>query len=422
MGLLKAGSVTWKNIKLTDITLMNIWGTAIFIKSLYFKHIFLHPIYTNTHTFVALKTETVKQFIANKTPKTKQFIIVIGLVVGISAICFALSSFIGYKVTAFVLLVTVSIIAMLFDILPVLLAALLSALIWDFFFIPPYFTFQISSTEDLIMLLMYFVVASINAVLTYKIKQIAKVAREEEEKANAVKLYNILLNSLSHELRTPISTIIGAADNILNDKNKISEENKYKLVSEISKASLRLNKQVENLLNMSRLESGFIQPKKDWYDIHELIYSTVNQLDEALKKHKVKITFSEELPLVKLDFGLMQQVLNNLISNAAAYTPDESIISIHVGIRKNEEKEIIKITIEDNGAGFPEDEIEKVFEKFYRLKNTKTGGTGLGLSIVKGFIEAHDGKIKLMNKASGGALFIIEMPTETSYLNNLKNE
>ena len=340
----------------------------------------------------------------------------------VSALCFLLSEFIGYRVTAFVLLVTVSIIAMLFDISPVLLAALISALIWDFFFIPPKFTFRISSTEDLIMFLMYFVIASVNAVLTYKIRQISKKASEEEKKASTVTLYNTLLNSLSHELRTPISTIIGASDNLLHDKNKLSEENKRKLVFEISKASLRLNDQVDNLLNMSRLESGIIEAKKDWCDINELIYSTTNQLEDALKDHNVIINITESLPLFKLDFGLMQQVLINLIRNAVSYTPERSTITISVNMSKQDTSEKIILKIEDNGPGFPNEEIEKVFEKFYRLKNSATGGTGLGLSIVKGFIEAHNGTITLSNKKTGGACFTIEIPAEASYINSQKNE
>lgn len=362
------------------------------------------------------------QFISHKTSKTKQYFIVVLFVLVVSAVCFVLSEFMGYRVAAFVLLVTVSIIAMLFDIMPVLLAAVLSALIWNFFFIPPRFTFHIALSEDVIMFLMYFLIASVNAVLTYKIRQIAKIASEEEKKANAVTLYNTLLNSLSHELRTPISTIIGASDNILNDKNKLSEENKKSLVSEISEASLRLNRQVENLLNMSRLESGFIEAKKDWCDINELVHSTVNQLEESLKNNIVKINIAENLPLFKIDFGLMQQALINLISNAITYTPANSTITIGVNSNKQKNKEIIIFTIEDNGPGFPKDETEKVFEKFYRLKTSVTGGTGLGLSIVKGFVEAHNGKITLSNIESGGARFTIEMPAETSYINNQKNE
>ena len=368
------------------------------------------------------KSTALKHFIASKTSPKRQYIIVFLVVCGISAVCYLLSGFIGYRVTAFVLLITVSIIAMLFDIFPVLLSALLSAAIWDFFFISPHFTFHISSTEDLIMLLMYFVVVSVHAVLTYKIKQIAKVAREEEEKANTVKLYNILLNSLSHELRTPISTIVGASDNLLNHNAKISEENKQNLVLEISKASLRLDKQVDNLLNMSRIESGFLQSKKDWCDVNELVYSVIHQLEEPLKNHRVNVTFGKELPLVKLDFGLMQQVLNNLVSNSAIYTPEGSLISIHAEIQEATAHELFVIRISDNGKGFPADEIENVFDKFYRLKDSKTGGVGLGLSIVKGFVEAQGGTISLENAPAGGALFTIEIPAETLYLNNQKNE
>lgn len=357
----------------------------------------------------------MKQFISNNTSKNKQYLIVVALILSVSAICYVFSGFIGYRVTAFVLLVTVSIIATIFDIVPVLLAALLSAIIWDFFFIPPRFTLHVNSTEDVIMLLMYFVIASVSSVLTYKIREITKVAREEEEKAKAVKLYNTLLNSLSHELRTPIATIIGASDNLLNAE-KISEQHKHDLAFEISQASLRLNKQVENLLNMSRLESGFIKAKMDWCDIHELIHSVVNQLDDSLKKHRVSIIIDNEMPLVKLDFGLMQQVLNNLVTNAANYTPDGSLIEIKATIEKISSKETLHITVEDNGKGFPEEETEKVFEKFYRLKDTKTGGTGLGLSIVRGLVEAHQGKISLKNIPNSGAKFTIEIPAVTSYL------
>ncbi|HEY6063303.1 MAG TPA: DUF4118 domain-containing protein, partial [Chitinophagaceae bacterium] len=200
----------------------------------------------------------------SKSSKLKQFFIGIGLVLFISAACYFFSDSLGYKVVAFILLLTVSLIATVFDILPVLITALLSALVWNFFFIPPRFTFRISSAEDGFLFLMYFVIAFINAVLTNRIRKIEKQAMEKEEKANTVKLYNTLLNSLSHELKTPIATIIGATDNLLAGPSKLSDENRNELVAGISVAALRLNQQVENLLSMSRLESGFVQIKKDW--------------------------------------------------------------------------------------------------------------------------------------------------------------
>ncbi len=146
---------------------------------------------------------------------------------------------------------------------------------------------------------MYFVIAMINAVLTYKIRQVEKASRKKEEKANTLKLYDTLLNSLSHELRTPIATIIAATDNLHANNNNLTKENKEQLVTEISKASFRLNQQVENLLNMSRLESGFIKAKKDWCDISELIYNTVKKIEENRVTQKITISINPNIPLLK---------------------------------------------------------------------------------------------------------------------------
>lgn len=312
---------------------------------------------------------------------------------------------------------TVSLVAMLFEILPVLLAAVLSAVIWNFFFIPPLYTFNIGNTEDALMFLLYFVIALVNAVLTFNIRQAEKKARDKEEKEKELKLYNNLLNSLSHELRTPISTILGSVDMLKENKDKLSAENQNELLNEIGIAGNRLNGQVENILNMSRLESGMLKPKTDWMDMNELINSVMKKLLPA-NEHKLIFENNDNLPLFKLDHGLTEQILYNLIQNAIQYTPVNAIIQVDVA-HKDENCEII---VSDNGNGFPKTEIAKVFDKFYRLPNTKTGGSGLGLSIVKGFTEAQNGNIKLKNDEDGGAKFTIEIPAETSYLNNLKNE
>lgn len=341
--------------------------------------------------------------------KGRQFFVSILLVCLIAFGCYFLSDIIGYRIVALILLVTVSLIAMFFDILPVLLAALLSALIWNFFFIPPKFTFAIGSTEDVLMFLMYFVIASINGVLTFKIRQMAKEAIKREEKEKTLYLYNTILNSLSHELRTPISTVIAASDNLQGD-SKISEANKRELVHEISSAALRLNHQVENLLNMSRLESGFLQVKVDWTDISELIYDVLKRVEQNKITQKISIEVDPHIPLFKIDKPLLEEALYNLVRNATLYTNENSTIKIGArGLANN-----LEINVEDNGPGFPPDEIEKVFDKFYRLKNTKTGGTGLGLSIARGFIEAQDGSIELKNVPSGGAQFKILIPAESS--------
>ncbi len=345
--------------------------------------------------------------------KSRQYLISIGLVILVAAVCYGISSWLGYRVIALLLLLTVSIIAITFDIVPVLVSATLSAVIWDFFFIPPRFNFHVGNTEDTILLVMYFVIAMISAVLTYKIKQVEKAARKKEEKINTLKLYDTLLNSLSHELRTPIATIIAATDNIQSSNNNLTKENKDELIAEISKASFRLNQQVENLLNMSRLESGFIKPKLDWCDINELVYDTVKKTEENQVSQKISININPNLPLVKTDKVLLGQMLYNLLNNACLYTPPGSVINVIAVIHAD----LLRVIIEDKGDGFPPGEIENVFDKFYRLPSSKTGGTGLGLSIVRGFAEALKGNVRLENIQTGGARFTIEIPCETSYLN-----
>ncbi|MBK7882720.1 MAG: DUF4118 domain-containing protein [Chitinophagaceae bacterium] len=360
----------------------------------------------------------ILHFVNNKISKPKQYVFSMLLVLLASAICYVLSSIIDYKVVAFILLVIVSVLAVCFDILPVLLAATISALIWDFFFIPPRFTLHVGTTGDSILLLMYFIIALVNAVLTYKIRQVEKIANEKEQKANTVKLYNTLLNSLSHELRTPIAAIMGATDNLQNNNSNLTPQNRYDLVNEISKASFRLNQQVDNLLNMSRLESGFMQPKNDWCDIQEIIYSVIKRIEENDISQKITVNINPAIPLFKLDKGMLEQIIYNLLNNAVLYTGQNCRIEV-IAICYTD---LLQIIIEDNGKGFPEEEISNVFDKFYRLKNSKAGGTGLGLSIAKGFAEAMNGSIALENIPTGGARFTIAIPAEVSYLKNFKNE
>ncbi|HOX83869.1 MAG TPA: ATP-binding protein [Chryseolinea sp.] len=359
----------------------------------------------------------MKRSLYNIAPKN-QYLLSVGLVLCVTGLGLALHGLVGYRVVAFMLLVTVSILAMFLDIVPVILAAFLSALFWDLLFIPPRFTFTVGTVEDRWLLLMYFVIALIHAVLTFKIRQMESEVRTKEEKARAIKFYNTVFNSLSHELRTPITTVIGATDNLLSDNAKISEADKRELLSEISIAAMRLNRQVENLLSMSRLESGVIQVKKDWVDVRELIYTTLKEFESNTTKYRVNISAPDTLPLFKLDFGLMEQVLHNLISNAIQHTAEGTDITIHADVLD----EKLFLTVSDTGKGFPEAEKDKVFDKFYRVTGSRAGGTGLGLSIVRGFVEAHHGTISLRNLPLSGAEFAIEIPTETTYVNRLKNE
>lgn len=359
------------------------------------------------------------KFKAQKYSIVKQCLISIILIFVVSVICFFSSKYIDYRITALVLLMIVSFVAMLFDIFPVLLTAVLSGLILNYFFIEPIFTFHITDTENILLFLMYLIIALVSAVFTFKIREAENKVREKEEKVKTLQLYDTLLNSLSHELRTPIATIIGSVDILKENKNKLSETNQAELLEEIDKAGIRLNGQVENLLNMSRLETGMLKLKKDWCDINELICTLIQKNTPTKHNHTIHFTPNEQLPLFKLDTGLIEEIIQNLVTNAIQYTPENTIIIIDVQYQSD----CCVFSVSDNGNGFPEKEIPFVFNKFYRLPNTKTGGSGLGLSIVKGFVEAHNGTIVLKNNPNNsGACFTISIPAETSYLNHLKNE
>jgi two-component system sensor histidine kinase KdpD len=344
----------------------------------------------------------------HKLSPNKQYAYSTAVVVGAAVIGFALSDIVGYRVVALILLFTVSLLAVVFDILPVLLSAALSALVWEFFFIPPRFALHVQATEDVILLIMYFVIAMINGVLTFKIRQVEKLARFKEERANSVKLYNTILDSLSHELRTPIAAIIGATDNLQWNKN-LSVDDRQQLVEEISKASLRLNQQVENLLNISRLESGHIKPKSDWCDIVEFVYAVVKSVEENNRPRQINVSVNQDLPLCKIDKGILQQVLYNLLNNAAIHTHPDCRIEIAASCHAD----LLAFTIEDSGKGFGN--TKDVFYKFSRERLARPGASGLGLSIVKGFTEALHGTVELNESELGGARFTLVFPVKTSY-------
>lgn len=346
-----------------------------------------------------------------------QYVISFFTIICVALLGFAVQDFITYKAVALLLLMAVSLLAMRFDIWPVLMAACLSAIIWNFFFIPPRFTFHIRETDDILLFLMYFIIALVNAVLTHKIKMNERKARDREEKVKVIKLYNTLFNSLSHELRTPITTILSATDTLQDQHVPLSADTKAILINEIGIAGTRLNQQVDDLLNMSRLESGMLQPNLDWCDLNDLMAGVIRKVDPP---QRARILFQPQpnLPLFKLDTGLIEQAIFNILHNALQYTPPETPITITTQYHQ----ETCQITIADQGPGITEEEKLHIFDAFYRAPANKTGGTGLGLSIAKGFIEAHEGHITLSDDHPSGSRFTITIPAVVSFINQIKHE
>jgi two-component system sensor histidine kinase KdpD len=487
------------------------------------------------------------------TSNLRQYLITSILVILSSFTFYLLKDYVGYQVVSFGLLFLVSIFALFYGTGPILLAATLSALIWDFFFLPPQFTLHIDKPEDMLMLLMFFIIALLNGILTSRVRHQEKKIRIREERTHALyqltrelslasgidevskiavrniqkyfkldcaillrnelnqidnqvqnetkikfsenelsiaswvfrhsskagkhtdtlpstdytfypltgnngnmgvvavkhtnvftqgeeqfweafisqisgryereflrnaarkayilnesdKLYKTLFNSISHELRIPVATIMGASDTLLSQS--YPEETKIKLYSEINIASVRLNRLIENLLNMSRLESGRITLRPDWCDVHDLGHRISETLKQELQPFKLSIVIPANMPLVNLDFGLIEQVLHNLILNATQNAPKGSRIRLKFFYDNGS----LTIQVMDRGSGFPASELSSVFDKFYRGKDAIAGGTGLGLSIVKGFVEAHQGKVIAGNRQNGGAIFTIKIPVKT---------
>ena len=496
------------------------------------------------------------------TSHITQYFIICFFVFISSLVCYFIKDYIGYQAVSFVLLFLVSILAIFFGTGPILLAAVLCSVIWDYFFLPPQFTLHIEKPVDILMLIMFFIIALLSGVLTSRIRKQEKKIRIREERTNALyqltknltmitgykevtniascyikkyfqldcailvkndcnnleiqsqsgpeillhenelsvsnwvfkhaakagkftdtlpsgdytyyplkgdsgtmgviavkqatvfthgeeqfweaflsqisskcereflreaakqtyliseseKLYKTLFSSISHELRIPVATIVGASDTLL--AQEYPEITRKKLYNEINTASIRLNRLIENLLNMSRLESGRITPHPDWCDVHDLAYGVSESLSEELKPYKLSIIIPVNMPIVYIDYGLIEQVLHNLILNATQNAPGGSLIRIKFFFDNG----ILTIQVMDRGTGFQISELSSVFNKFYRGKNAKAGGSGLGLSIVKGFVEVHKGTVIAENRKNGGALFTIKIPVEISDINSIKNQ
>ena len=483
-----------------------------------------------------------------------QYLAATALVALVAAVCYPFNDVIGYQTVSLFLLLTIALLPLRLGAGPVILAAGISVLLWDYFFIPPKFTFAVYSFQDVLMLVVYFAIAAVTGVLTVRVRAREKAVRLREERAVALyaltnelsiansqdavveaavrnikkffnaevaiflsslegdflnvphpqstfspgekelsvpawvhwnekragkftdtlpfaeatyfplagprypmgvagvklqedmrltvdqeilfgnflnqissaldreflnemakqsialaeseRLYTTLFNSISHEMRTPITALISASEGLLNDAVGQQPGLRRELAAEVQEAANRLDHIVQNLLAMARFESGLIKPKLDWCDIRDVINSSIGKMKNDLTHHPVHVDIAESVPLMKMDFGLMEQVLLNLLRNASEYTPSGS--TIRIGVQTNERECIL--TVADNGPGFPVESLGKVFDKFYRVPGSKTGGLGLGLSISSGFVRAHHGSISVENQPGGGACFSIRLP------------
>ncbi|MHB8110148.1 MAG: DUF4118 domain-containing protein [Syntrophorhabdaceae bacterium] len=237
--------------------------------------------------------------------------------------------------------------------------------------------------------------------------ELAKEAEHAKWLEESEKLHRTLLNSISHDFRTPLASITGAATSLLADQDIYSRETTETLLRTIEEEARRMNRFVENLLDMVRLESGSLRLNMKWCDIQDIIGVVLRETRTILSGHPVHVDIPPNVPALMADFILIEQVLINLLENAAKYSPPDTPILISVEQREEE----ILVTVADSGPSIPGSHKEQIFTKFYRQDSSHhVSGTGLGLSICKGIIEAHGGHIGIESSAEYGNKFSFSLP------------
>ncbi len=231
---------------------------------------------------------------------------------------------------------------------------------------------------------------------------LAQEAHDSKIRIEAERLRNLLLSSVSHDLRTPLATIIGAASSLLEADGLLMIETRGELIQSILDEAERLNRLLGNLLSMTRLESGGVHLQKEWQPLEEVVGAALNHVEKVLRGRPVLVRVPDDLPLVLIDGALMEQVLVNLLENAIKYTAEDT--AIEVTARADDEQVVVDVA--DRGPGLPDGDEERIFEKHHGGPQAgDRGGVGLGLSICRGIVEAHGGKIRAINRDGGGAVF-----------------
>jgi two-component system sensor histidine kinase KdpD len=234
--------------------------------------------------------------------------------------------------------------------------------------------------------------------------ELAAATAETEALRRSDQLRAALLNSISHDLRTPLSTVLGSATTLLDYGDGLRPEIYRDLLESIREEADRLNRYVGDLLDMTRLEGGALNARMEWTDVRDVLAVAIERVERRLGSRPLARDFPPELSLVKVDGGLLEQAVVNILENAIAYSPDGSPIEVAA----YEDRGNVVISIEDEGRGIPTPELERVFDKFRRIEapsdRERHKGVGLGLSIAKGFIEVMGGRIAAASPIHGDAI------------------
>jgi K+-sensing histidine kinase KdpD len=284
---------------------------------------------------------------------------------------------------------------------PSVVASVCSVLAFDFFFVHPVHTFAIADEHYLLTFATMFGVGLLASGLTLRVR-----------KGQLEEMRSALLSAVSHDLRTPLATITGAATTLRDSPAGLTAEQRAEMLAAICEEAARMERLVGNLLDMTRLQAGALQVKREWVPVEEVVGSALGRVDDVLEGRPVDTRIPDDLPPVFADPVLLEQVFVNLLDNAAKHTPNGTPIEVTARAMPGE----IVIDVADRGPGIPAGSETRLFDMFLRGPHAAAQGAGLGLAICRGIVSALGGTIVARNRDGGGALFRVRLPAPSHAL------
>ncbi|HZQ76334.1 MAG TPA: ATP-binding protein [Acidimicrobiia bacterium] len=304
-------------------------------------------------------------------------------------------------------------------------------LTFDFVFIPPYYTFYVTAWEDWVSLVVYACVGCTVGVVVARLQRAQREAEARRAEAQALwaererlveetnrvrlleevdRLRTALMGSVSHDLRTPLASIKASISDLADPHLRLSDEDRTMLLRTTEQETDRLTRLVTNLLDMSRIQAGALVPHRSATPLDELVAGVAARLAPIFGEHRLTVDVADGLPLADVDYLLIEQVLSNLLENAARHTPPGTAVTVRATAVAGGDE--VEVAVVDHGPGIAEEERERIFDQFYRLRAQSPApvGTGMGLAIVKGIVLAHGGRIRVDSTPGGGATFVVRLP------------
>jgi two-component system sensor histidine kinase KdpD len=353
-------------------------------------------------------------------PQVIGYALAAGGIAGATAVLWVARPFLSLGSVYLVYLVVVVAVAATRGRRPGVLASVLAFLVANFFFIPPTFTFTIADPQDILALVIFLALATGTSQIMARLRFEAEAARRYAEEVVRLQeaatqaevlrrtdaLHAALLSAVSHDLRTPLTTIKTAATNLLSTRATWSERDRQEMLETIVAQVDHITRLISDLLAMGRIEAGKLHPQKEPAAIAGIVQRVVERLEPQLAAHPVTVVIPDGLPLVPVDVVEIDEVLSNLLENAVKYTPPGTPIRISA----RQTVAAIAVQVRDAGAGIPAAHLPHIFDRYYRVHTGPTGGTGLGLAISKGIVEAHGGHIAVESRPGQGTAFTFTLP------------